>query len=721
MARGRFVAPAVVGIILEELLARDLACAPHVLAGLAVDLDAHAPTVREVVESLTPEQRHGHRPLPSPLPLVPSIARRFDTVELESRDRQLLLALSVSLEDDLEPLLAFDGRSASEVAAAPVGDRLRVHAGRVRFVDARLSIWIRATSSAATTAVVHERLSTVFRARGDQVRANWHHARASLEGDPAAAPELIDIAGQLSDAGHPERALLLAREASDHATASDRDDARLVAGTSALAAGFVSEASAWLNALYSETSDPRRSRGFGALLVAQTLAQGAVPEIDPSSLRPESDDPEDWRHWTRASALVAVMCAERGDRRGMRVWLDALREGAARTGAERELRDPAIALSWLIAGERDVDEVAGSGPVSGGMLSALRAALHGDIDRARRLLAKDDSAIGSAPDPLVPGYEHSPIIQAYRRIVDVLLLAWRGDIGLARERLIQAALVLPVALPFAGLGVVLARRLDLAVLGELGPFSLSLTAALPNGARIDVLVDRGIQSLLAGAFHDAAATVRLWAELGSPRTAMSVPALDELALTVEARPMTVGSIEPPEIALAQRLRVRIATAGDARWRSERDAVTEAARTLASPFTRARVETMLGTQHAIHDDHAAARVHLHRAERLFEVSGATAWARSIRDRIDRLDAREGSIVPAADPLSACRAAWSLALTARELEVAMLAVGGSPNRDIAEMLNVSVRTVEVHLGRIFTKFDVRSRVELTVLAHRTDHHL
>ncbi|MFK3679456.1 LuxR family transcriptional regulator [Microbacterium sp. NPDC090218] len=462
-------------------------------------------------------------------------------------------------------------------------------------------------------------------------------------------------------------------------------------------------------------------RGLGGLLAAQTFQQGAVPEVDPSALRPTTDDHENWCHWTRAVALAAVLCAERGDRRAMRVWLDALREGATVIGAERELRDPVVALSWLIAGERDVDEVAGSGPVSGGMLGALRAALDGDIDRGLRLLAVDDSAISATPDPFISGYERSPIVQAYRAIVEVLLLAWRGDIGLARDRLIRSALTLPVALPFAGLGVVLARRLDLAVLGELGPYARSLTAALPAGTRIDLLVDRGIQSFLAGSFDDAAATVRLWADLGSSRTAMTVPALDELALTADGHPAVMGSIEPPEIALAQQLRVRIATAGDARWRSEREAVREAARTLSSPFARARVETMLGTQHAIRDDHAAARIHLHHAERLFELSGATAWARAIRDRLDRLEAREGSIVPAVDPLSACRAAWSLSLTARELEVAMLAVGGAANRDIAEMLNVSVRTVEVHLGRVFAKLDVRSRVELTVLAHRTDQHL
>lgn len=53
--------------------------------------------------------------------------------------------------------------------------------------------------------------------------------------------------------------------------------------------------------------------------------------------------------------------------------------------------------------------------------------------------------------------------------------------------------------------------------------------------------------------------------------------------------------------------------------------------------------------------------------------------------------------------------------------MRAVGGAANREISEALNVSVRTVEVHLGRVFTKLGVRSRVELTVLAHRTEQHL
>ncbi|MEA1262194.1 helix-turn-helix transcriptional regulator [Microbacterium sp. STF-2] len=691
------------------------------LARLAGDLDADAATIRAVVERLTPHQRHGLRPLPSPLPLVAAISRRFEGLLLDERDRQLLLALAVCLDDSLGPLLEFDGRTATEIAAAAVGDHLSLHAGRVRFVDARLSIWVRATTCTAGTALVHERLSAVFLDRGDPMSADWHRARASLEGDPSTARELTLIARQLSEAGHPERALMLAREAAEHAVGEDQDEARLVAGASAVGAGFAVEAAAWLGTLYPHSGERHRWAGLGALIVAQTFVQGAVPGIDPTTVRPGSADESDWRHWTRAAALAAILCAERGDRRGMRLWLDALRDGAVRIGAEQELRDPVVALGWLVAGDRDADMVTESSSVSGGMLRTLRAAVEGDIDLGLRLLVVDESTPSGGPDPFVPGYEHSPVVHAYRSVVEVLLLAWRGDIGVARDRLIQAALTLPIALPLAGLGVVLARRLDLAVHGELGPFARSLTLALPPGAKMDLLVDRGIRSFLSGSFDDAAATVRLWSDLGAPQTTMTVPGLDELASPSPGVPLAAASLEPPEIALAQQLRTRIATAADGRWRADGDEIAEIARTLRSPFERARVEMMLGSRHATRDDHSAARIHLQYAERLFELSGATAWAKSVRRRLDRLEAREGSIVPAVGPLSACRAAWSLRLTARELEVAMRAVRGAANREIGEELNVSVRTVEVHLGRIFTKLDVRSRVELTVLAHRTDQHV
>ncbi|WP_157413517.1 helix-turn-helix transcriptional regulator [Agromyces allii] len=95
--------------------------------------------------------------------------------------------------------------------------------------------------------------------------------------------------------------------------------------------------------------------------------------------------------------------------------------------------------------------------------------------------------------------------------------------------------------------------------------------------------------------------------------------------------------------------------------------------------------------------------------------ATTDGRSAQERAvaasDRLEDDEDD-----DVLGECRSAWADVLTERELEVAMLVVEGCSNREAASQLYVSVRTVEVHVGRVFTKLAVHSRVELTVLAHR-----
>ncbi|MDD5289467.1 MAG: response regulator transcription factor [Dehalococcoidales bacterium] len=50
-----------------------------------------------------------------------------------------------------------------------------------------------------------------------------------------------------------------------------------------------------------------------------------------------------------------------------------------------------------------------------------------------------------------------------------------------------------------------------------------------------------------------------------------------------------------------------------------------------------------------------------------------------------------------------------LSERELEVLKLAAKGLSNRDIAKKLFLSVRTVQAHLGNIFTKLDIGSRTE------------
>ena len=58
-----------------------------------------------------------------------------------------------------------------------------------------------------------------------------------------------------------------------------------------------------------------------------------------------------------------------------------------------------------------------------------------------------------------------------------------------------------------------------------------------------------------------------------------------------------------------------------------------------------------------------------------------------------------------------------LTERELAVMRLMLDGLPNKLIADQLQISVRTVEVHRARVFDKMRVKSAVELAnALQHR-----
>jgi len=84
-------------------------------------------------------------------------------------------------------------------------------------------------------------------------------------------------------------------------------------------------------------------------------------------------------------------------------------------------------------------------------------------------------------------------------------------------------------------------------------------------------------------------------------------------------------------------------------------------------------------------------------------------------VDRIQA---ALELSARHLQACRARHRLEdrlaeLTDRERDVMRLVVEGLPNKLIADQLDISVRTVEVHRARVFDKMQVKSAVELANL--------
>ena len=100
--------------------------------------------------------------------------------------------------------------------------------------------------------------------------------------------------------------------------------------------------------------------------------------------------------------------------------------------------------------------------------------------------------------------------------------------------------------------------------------------------------------------------------------------------------------------------------------------------------------------------ASARAHDQRS--------ATRWARRATELAARCEA------PATVELEGH--AGPVPLTNREREIAQLAADGLPSRVIAERLFVSVRTVDNHLGRIYTKLGVAGRSELRDILRAAD---
>jgi DNA-binding CsgD family transcriptional regulator len=94
----------------------------------------------------------------------------------------------------------------------------------------------------------------------------------------------------------------------------------------------------------------------------------------------------------------------------------------------------------------------------------------------------------------------------------------------------------------------------------------------------------------------------------------------------------------------------------------------------------------------------------------------------RDPLDALLTHTAALATA-DPSTALRSALeivrilrlrcveiSAVLTPAELRVVGLAADGTPNREIAERLFLSVRTVESHLSHAYGKIGIRTKAEL-----------
>jgi DNA-binding CsgD family transcriptional regulator len=303
-------------------------------------------------------------------------------------------------------------------------------------------------------------------------------------------------------------------------------------------------------------------------------------------------------------------------------------------------------------------------------------ARRGDLTEAEEMLrtgAHEVHLWQIAPGPLYPASFLAEV------------LTERGDLDGAREALAQAGL--PPRLPDTPqMAWFLASRLGLLVAS--GQFEEALDVADDCARRFEGVISNPA-----------------WI----PWRSFKAEALDRLGRRDEALELAREELElarhwgAPR-ALGRSLRVL----GSLQGGDGIEAVEEAVRVLEGSPARlehAKALATLGTLLRLERRPTESRDPLRAALEIATVCGADALAERARSELAAAGAR-----PRRDALSGVDA-----LTPSERRVADLAAGGQSNRDIAQSLYVTPKTVEVHLSNAYRKLGIGSRLELpSVLA-------
>lgn len=153
------------------------------------------------------------------------------------------------------------------------------------------------------------------------------------------------------------------------------------------------------------------------------------------------------------------------------------------------------------------------------------------------------------------------------------------------------------------------------------------------------------------------------------------------------------------LAIGNRCRAMLSAAGDLDGALEavERAMVQHER-LPMPFERARTQLVMGgIQRSLRRGEVAAET-VRAAVTQFELLGTPLWAERARSELARIDVGER--------------AGGAELTDSERRIAELVASGMSNKEVADTLYVSVKTVETNLTRVYRKLGIRSRSQLGV---------
>ncbi|WP_443072156.1 helix-turn-helix transcriptional regulator [Streptomyces sp. NBC_01485] len=719
----------------------------------------------ELAARLTGRQAAGLDPLPTePADLAPALLRGCRReIRALPEDTRLLLLLAAA---DQYPVATHAFLRAVAAArldtrpldAAEAAGLAYATAGGVGFRDAWTRIAAYETAAPADRRDVHRLLARVLHGPAETPRRSWHRGAGALGPSGRLAAELTAAATQARAAGDPalsgalaeraaalctdprEQSRLLAHAATDAWHSGDGDRSRTLAartntdaltGILALRTGNATEA---FDALLAGAA---RGPGQGATPGTRAQAQdGGVDSLavlvpamapDPDADRDpdgtggavpfvSTDDPS--THLLARAAEAAVYTGDLPLCREV-VWV-ARRSGVDPPGVSGGI---VAAVEGRYEDARDLLEATAGRCGPGGdptllVHAGIAALLLGDHHRAAtatvraaaaararghvaavsqamefhaytdfwtgRPRAAEAAALDAQRQAYATGQDNGA---CHLQAALAMFAALTGDDDLCRERAAAArsyALAHGLGLP-AALAQWALAFLDLGH-GRYAAAATRLRALAASGPGHG---HRAIRHLATPHYVEAAART------GDTRIARAAHAdYERWARAVRS---------PDELALSARCRGLLTPGADAldHYRTALDLHAEGTRA----FERARTELLFGSALRRLRLRAEARDRLHSALEAFDSFGAPHCAEAARAELRALGAP-------ATPAHAGRRPTT-ELTAQQLLVARMAADGATNREIAARLALSPRTIDHHLRGVFTRLDIRSRIELVRL--------
>lgn len=660
----------------------------------------------------------------TPLPTTRRIERIFleqlDTVPESSR--QLLALISAS---DGMPLVELVGAMHRVGLSESQLDPLE-RAGLVTVADGNLQVRHPLIRSVAYHAAPLSQRSAFHRALAevavDPMRAAWQRSAAAYGPDEAVAAELETAARRAQSRGANSEATAAWRRAAALSPAPERRIRRLVSAIDpAYRAGLTAEAIAIIDEVEPLVTglDDSFELAFARFTLAVTAGVAAPSVADLVTLADRLGDDDAPRHRDNQIRLLAAAAAQ--------CRMHGLPETDRHLVAERlhpleQLGDPAIDIALTtIADTKYARHFRCEA-------TRLHAAVDGDTAglMSMGLAAESVSDLATAQDCWTSAIRVARVVGAPALECEAMRGSARAKVvaGGLHEATISAEAALRIAtdcnLPVsAGAAAALLARMHV-WRGETLSAQLALASArqhLPSDTPLMWLDElawaSGLLALITHNYQEAFTELsqmtrdcgaRRWAiadlteaAVASHHTAMVGDIVDEIA----AEAATLGSAHVT--MLVQRSRALLAGADRDAEHHFNAGLHDAEGAQQAPLEYARTQLAYGEwlrrQRRIVD----ARLQLSSALKVFVARGAQPWAQRTRGELRAAGVHLPGQVTTMQHLEAT-------LTPQELQIARLAGSGLSNRQIADQIYLSHRTVAAHLYKLFPKLGIASRNQL-----------